>query len=117
MIVDTRIMANGIRTALANTTVTTSAQPSSDSHVANYDPAIQASWPDDLKFGPAHMLAIIAYSTLICISMVGNVTVLIAMCRRRRKAHARINTMLMHLAIADLLVSTKHLVVDRLQNE
>ncbi len=60
--------------------------------------------PPELRFTDAHLLTIIIYSILMFASAVGNITVLTAICRRRKKARTRINTMLMHLAIADLLV-------------
>lgn len=60
--------------------------------------------PHDLVFSPGHLITIITYSILIVISAAGNGVVLTVMWRRRRKARARINVMLMHLAIADLLV-------------
>ncbi|KAK7580578.1 hypothetical protein V9T40_001207 [Parthenolecanium corni] len=61
--------------------------------------------PHDLVFSPGHLITIITYSILIVISAAGNGVVLTVMWRRRRKARARINVMLMHLAIADLLVT------------
>lgn len=60
--------------------------------------------PHDLTFTEGHLLTIIVYAVLILISAAGNGIVLTVMWRRRRKARARINLMLMHLAIADLLV-------------
>lgn len=38
------------------------------------------------------------------ISAVGNITILVVLSRRRQKTPSRIDNMLMHLAIADLLV-------------
>lgn len=61
--------------------------------------------PHDLSFNEGHVVTIVTYTILIIISTIGNVTVLTAMWRRRKKSRTRINTMLMHLAIADLLVS------------
>lgn len=60
--------------------------------------------PEELQFNTGHLITVITYSILIIVSSVGNITVLTVMWRRRRKARTRINTMLMHLAIADLLV-------------
>lgn len=62
--------------------------------------------PIDMRFNDGHLLSIVAYSILMIISAIGNITVLALIVRRRRKAPSRINLMLMHLAIADLLVST-----------
>lgn len=61
--------------------------------------------PIDMRFNDGHMLSIVAYSILMIISAIGNITVLTLIIRRRRKTPSRINLMLMHLAIADLLVS------------
>lgn len=105
-IADSHKMDDGSRVTPANTTTRSSVPPFPDSHVTNCDPAFLATLPKDLKFDDQHLLTIIIYSVLIFISLVGNVSVLIVMCRRRQKSRARINTTLMHLAIADLLVST-----------
>ncbi|XP_065209395.1 adipokinetic hormone/corazonin-related peptide receptor variant I-like [Planococcus citri] len=61
--------------------------------------------PHELRFNEGHIVTIVTYSILIVISTIGNITVLTAMWRRRRKSRTRINTMLMHLAIADLIVT------------
>lgn len=61
--------------------------------------------PYELRFNEGHMVTIITYSILLVISAVGNITVLTIILKRRRKAGTRIHAMLMHLAIADLLVS------------
>lgn len=60
--------------------------------------------PIDMRFNDGHLLSIVAYSILMVISALGNITVLVLIVRRRRKTPSRINLMLMHLAIADLLV-------------
>lgn len=61
--------------------------------------------PHDMKFNNSHILSITVYSILLILSSVANITVLVLLVKRRRKNPSRINTMLMHLAIADLLVS------------
>lgn len=61
--------------------------------------------PIDMRFNDGHVVSIIAYSILMIISAIGNITVLVLILRRRRQTKSRINLMLMHLAIADLLVS------------
>jgi hypothetical protein len=61
--------------------------------------------PLDMRFNEGHVLSIATYSVLLVISATGNITVLSLLLQRRRKTHSRINTMLLHLAIADLLVS------------
>lgn len=60
---------------------------------------------DDMVFNDAHKLSIVVYSILFIVSSIGNLTVLYFLIQRRRKSPARIDAMLMHLAIADLLVS------------
>ncbi|XKL67539.1 hypothetical protein PGB90_003030 [Kerria lacca] len=62
-------------------------------------------WPSELLFNDGHRVTIVTYSILMVISTIGNITVLTAMWRRRQKTGPQINTMLMHLAIADLLVT------------
>jgi len=62
--------------------------------------------PHDLGFTDGHRVTIVTYAVLMVVSAVGNGTVLACMRRRRRKARARIDRMLTHLAIADLSVRT-----------
>ncbi|XP_068994293.1 adipokinetic hormone/corazonin-related peptide receptor variant I-like [Neodiprion pinetum] len=59
----------------------------------------------DMKFNEGHVIAIVTYSILMVISAIGNSTVLVLIRRRKGNTRSRINTMLMHLAIADLLVT------------
>ncbi|XP_033218326.1 gonadotropin-releasing hormone II receptor [Belonocnema kinseyi] len=61
--------------------------------------------PIDMQFNDGHVVSIATYSVLMVISAIGNSTVLFLISRRRRNSKTRINTMLMHLAIADLLVT------------
>ncbi|XP_058820770.1 adipokinetic hormone/corazonin-related peptide receptor variant I-like isoform X6 [Topomyia yanbarensis] len=61
--------------------------------------------PIDMQFNAGHQLQIVVYSVLMVISAVGNITVLTLLIKRRLKAHSRIDMMLTHLAIADLLVT------------
>lgn len=61
--------------------------------------------PINMRFNDGHKLSIIVYSILMVFSAIANITVLVIIVKRRRKTPSRINTMLMHLAIADLLVS------------
>uniref|UniRef100_A0A8D8LBA0 Gonadotropin-releasing hormone II receptor n=1 Tax=Cacopsylla melanoneura TaxID=428564 RepID=A0A8D8LBA0_9HEMI len=72
----------------------------------------ETQWPNrtnitdpNLVFNSGHVVAIATYSVLMVISAIGNITVLSTILRRRRKTRSRINTMLMHLAIADLIVT------------
>ncbi|XP_022920796.1 adipokinetic hormone/corazonin-related peptide receptor variant I-like isoform X2 [Onthophagus taurus] len=61
--------------------------------------------PLDMQFNDGHVLSIIVYSILMVFSAVGNITILVLIVRRRRQSPSRITTTLMHLAIADLLVT------------
>ncbi|XP_055599579.1 adipokinetic hormone/corazonin-related peptide receptor variant I-like [Uranotaenia lowii] len=61
--------------------------------------------PMDMQFNSGHLLQIVVYSVLMVISAIGNITVLTLLIKRRMKSHSRIDMMLMHLAIADLMVT------------
>ncbi|XP_037960628.1 gonadotropin-releasing hormone receptor [Teleopsis dalmanni] len=84
-----------------------------------YDHRILQDWSDvdedngithyskDMIFNDGHRLSITVYSILFLISTIGNSTVLYLLTKRRRglRGPSRIDIMLMHLAIADLLVT------------
>jgi len=61
--------------------------------------------PIDMTFNDGHVVSITTYSVLLIISVCGNITVLVNLIRRRHISNPRVNIMLTHLAIADLLVS------------
>lgn len=61
--------------------------------------------PLEMTFNEGHVVSIVTYSILMVIAAVGNITVLVILLKRRRSIRSRINTMVMHLAIADLMVS------------
>lgn len=61
--------------------------------------------PYEMRFNEGSVITIVVYSILMVISAIGNITVLSIIVKRRRTSTSRINTMLIHLAIADLLVS------------
>lgn len=61
--------------------------------------------PPDMKFNDGNIVTIVFYSILMVFSAVGNITVLSIIVKRRRTSTSRINTMLIHLAIADLMVT------------
>lgn len=65
-----------------------------------------AKLPIEMQFNSGHVVSIVTYSVLMVVSAIGNITILTIILRRRKKSRtSRINTMLMHLAIADLLVT------------
>ena len=57
-----------------------------------------------MRFNSAHIISICGYSALFLVSSVANLTVLNILVRRYRKTKSRVNLLLIHLAIADLLV-------------
>ncbi|XP_023032344.1 adipokinetic hormone/corazonin-related peptide receptor variant I isoform X1 [Drosophila willistoni] len=59
----------------------------------------------DMIFNDGHRLSITVYSILFVISTIGNTTVLYLLTKRRLRCPLRIDIMLMHLAIADLMVT------------
>lgn len=62
--------------------------------------------PLDMRFNHGHMVSIAVYSVLMVISATGNLTVLSQLVKRRRaKRASRLDLLLMHLAVADLMVS------------
>lgn len=68
---------------------------------------------EELTFNEGHAISIFAYSLLMLVSAIGNLTVLKTIIQQRRRASTpRINIMLMHLAIADLLVTFLMMPID-----
>lgn len=107
------VMDSDARTALQSVTKGAVAGPSAvaswpgvpiTDNVTNASLFAKNNLPYELRFNEGHMVTIITYSILMVISAVGNITVLTIILKRRRKAGTRIHAMLMHLAIADLLV-------------
>ncbi|XP_008556953.1 adipokinetic hormone/corazonin-related peptide receptor variant I [Microplitis demolitor] len=66
---------------------------------------LMSELPIDMQFNEGHLLSIVTYSILMVISIAGNTTVLVLIIERRKTNQSRINTLLLHLAIADLLVT------------
>ncbi|BES91166.1 hormone receptor [Nesidiocoris tenuis] len=58
-----------------------------------------------MVFSQGHMVSIACYSVLFIISAIGNISVLILLLRQSMKIRSRINYMLIHLAVADLMVT------------
>ncbi|KAH8298117.1 hypothetical protein KR018_007016 [Drosophila ironensis] len=91
---------------------------SQSGEVNEYDHRILSDWANismnnngtthlskDMVFNDGHRLSITVYSILFVISTIGNSTVLYLLTKRRLRGPLRIDIMLMHLAIADLLVT------------
>ena len=57
-----------------------------------------------MMFNSAHVISICGYGALFVVSSVANLTVLRILLVRYRKIKSRVNLLLIHLAIADLLV-------------
>ena len=66
----------------------------------------ESSLPIDMRFNEGHILLISCYSSILVVSLIGNLCVLSAILgARRQQRKSRVNLMLLHLAIADLIVS------------
>lgn len=87
-------MENGIKM------ISSTELPNSRANISN-----EVELPIDMRFNEGHIVSIVFYSVLMIISAIGNTTVLVLIMRRKRVPKSRIHTMLMHLAIADLLVT------------
>lgn len=98
--------------------------------VMSTTPLLNITLPDDMVFNEGHQLSIIVYrfayttkldrasrtqasffcyclrSILMVISAIGNTTVLSLLIKRRMRTPSRLDIMLTHLAIADLMVSS-----------
>lgn len=60
--------------------------------------------PVEMTFNDGHIVSIVTYSILMVVTGVANVTVLVLLLRKKRNARSHVNQMIMHLAIADLMV-------------
>ena len=60
--------------------------------------------PADMRFGSGHVITIVGYGSLFIVSSIANFVVLKILIARYRKTKSRVNLLLCHLAIADLLV-------------
>ncbi|VEN42297.1 unnamed protein product [Callosobruchus maculatus] len=73
--------------------------------VTNETGGVQHHLPISMRFNDGHRLSIAVYSVLMVFSAIANITVLVLLAKRRKQSRSNINTMLMHLAIADLMVT------------
>lgn len=69
-----------------------------------YEEAMAPTLPPELRFNTSALVAIVVYSCLFVVAAVGNVTVFVTLYRNRHRK-SRINLMIMHLAIADMVVT------------
>jgi hypothetical protein len=69
--------------------------------------AANFSLPDNMKFGSGQVLSIIAYTIMLIIGLTTNTTSLFYLVRDRmmKKDRNRMSLLLIHLSVADLLVS------------
>ena len=61
--------------------------------------------PDDMRFGEAQIISITAYSIMFLIGLTTNIASLFFLLRRNTGRRNRMKVLLIHLAVADLLVS------------
>ena len=86
-------------TLLPNTTTTTAASPPGVLMVTN------ATMPPDMVFSDAHVISICGYSVLFVVSASLNLQVLSNLLRAKKHVGlSRLNTLLLQLVLADLLV-------------
>ena len=62
--------------------------------------------PEEMRFGSGQIISIVGYGSLFVVSSVANFVVLKILIARYRKTKSRVNLLLCHLAIADLLVGS-----------
>ena len=69
--------------------------------------AANFSLPDNMKFGSGQVLSIMAYTIMLIIGLTTNCTSLFYLVRDRmmKKDRNRMSLLLIHLSVADLLVS------------
>ena len=63
-----------------------------------------AGLPGELTFNDDSLVSVIAYSLLLCISATGNLLVFVTLFRNRHRK-SRVNLFIMHLSIADMIVT------------
>ncbi|CAG9127407.1 unnamed protein product [Plutella xylostella] len=85
-----------------------------DEKVSGPGGASQKNWthlnnselPLEMTFNHGHVVSITVYSVLMVVSATGNLTVLSQLVKRRQAGRAsRLDVLLMHLAVADLMVT------------
>ena len=91
-------LANGQRRHPLNITCT-----NNSSLHACLDKSNTVEIPRALTFNDDSLMSVVAYSLLFVLAATGNLTVFVTLCRHRRKS--RVNWFIMHLAIADMIVT------------
>lgn len=66
--------------------------------------ANSTEWPAELLMQQKHVFSIVMYSLLFVVAAPANVSVIVTLLNKRKRIK-RLNLMLLHLAIADLIVS------------
>ncbi|XP_014681440.1 PREDICTED: gonadotropin-releasing hormone II receptor-like [Priapulus caudatus] len=61
--------------------------------------------PPYMGYNQERILTIIVYGILFVIAAIGNVTVLLILVRNRKRSRSRVNLLIMHLAVADCIVT------------
>ena len=86
-----------------NSTQSSLVQDITEDEIANI--TTQTELPLDMQFNSGHVISIVGYSFLFVISSICNCSVMLILIRRYKKTKSRVNLLLIHLAIADLLVT------------
>ena len=87
----------------SNSTKSSLVQDVTEDEIANI--TTQTELPLDMQFNSGHVISIVGYSFLFVISSICNCSVMLILIRRYKKTKSRVNLLLIHLAIADLLVT------------
>ena len=101
---------DGIVPQIQSTLTTQEHKHSTNATCLNSSSQPQCSLPPDtheipraLTFNDDSLMSVLAYSVLFLVAATGNLTVFVTLCRHRRKS--RVNWFIMHLAIADMIVT------------
>ena len=89
---------------VTESSVSGSNQTSGDMLSLNMTYVQSAGLPQEMRFGIQHIVYIAAYSCFFVVAAVGNLTVFITLFRNRNDK-SRVNMFIMHLSIADLIVT------------
>ena len=68
-------------------------------------PTVAASLPRDMTFTDDNLVSVVSYAVLFVIAALGNLGVFVNLLRKRRRRLSPPDTVIMHLCIADLIVT------------